>query len=97
MPSPTAPLELSIPVPPPTAESRRATLAAASKAGEVAAAAVQNARAAQKKVLRALELARTVRPDDLQRAGREMGKLVEGGVREVRGVVEGARKGLGGV
>lgn len=97
MPSPTSPLELSIPVPPPTAESRSATLAAATKAGEVAAAAVQNARAAQKKLLRAMDLARTVRPDDLRRAGREMEKVVEGGVREVRGVVEGARKGLGGV
>jgi len=65
--------------------------------GEVAAAAVQNARAAQKRLLRAMELARTVRPDDLKRAGREMGKVVEGGVREVREVVEGARRGLRGV
>lgn len=43
-----------------------------------------------------MELARAVRPDDLVKAGREMEKRVEGVTKEVKEVVEGARKRLGG-
>ncbi|MCJ1477557.1 hypothetical protein MMC13_006229 [Lambiella insularis] len=94
VPAPHSPLELNIPVPPPTQEARLATLALAARAGEGAAMAVRQARGAQQKVLRAMELARTVRPDDLKRARERMEKVVEGGNEEVKRRVEEARRGL---
>ena len=57
---------------------------------------MQNARAEQRKVLRAMELAKTVRPDDLKKAMKKMAKVVEDGTAEVKGVAEGARRALGG-
>ncbi len=44
------------------------------------------------KKLRAMQIARTVRPDDLRRAGESMEKIVERAVEEVKKVVEGAKK-----
>ena len=53
---------------------------------------MRQARGAQQKKLRAMGLAKTVRPDDLKKAGDKMEKLVEGGYGEVKKVVEGAKK-----
>ncbi|MCJ1284941.1 hypothetical protein MMC26_004278 [Xylographa opegraphella] len=92
VPAPQSPLELLVPVPPATQESRQQTLAAASKAGEAAGHAVRQARGAQQKVLRSMELARTVRPDDLKKAKERMEKVVERGNEEVKRRVEGARR-----
>ncbi|MCJ1405324.1 hypothetical protein MMC11_008551 [Xylographa trunciseda] len=94
VPAAHSPLELHIPVPPATQESRLQTVAAASKAGEAAGFAVRQARGAQQKALRAMELARTVRPDDLKKARERMEKAVEKGNEEVKKRVEGARKAL---
>lgn len=44
------------------------------------------------KRLRAMSIAKTVRPDDLRRAEKGMEKVVEKGVREVKAVVDGAKK-----
>ncbi|KAI5248376.1 ribosome recycling factor [Aureobasidium subglaciale] len=95
-PDPTGanPLLLSIPIPPPTAESRKATVNAAAKAGDVANNAVRNARQGQQKKLRAMQLAKTARPDDLKKAGAQMEKVVEKGVGEVKKIVDGAKKAL---
>ncbi|MCJ1380827.1 hypothetical protein MMC17_003936 [Xylographa soralifera] len=94
VPAPQSPLELHIPVPPATQESRQQTVAAASKAGESANHAVRQARGAQQKLLRAMELARKVRPDDLKKAKDRMEKVVEKGNEEVKKRVEGARRAL---
>ncbi|KAI5200093.1 ribosome recycling factor [Aureobasidium subglaciale] len=95
-PDPTGanPLLLCIPIPPPTAESRKATVNAAAKAGDVASNAVRNARQGQQKKLRAMQLAKTARPDDLKKAGVQMEKVVERGVGEVKKIVDGAKKAL---
>ncbi|THW12751.1 ribosome recycling factor [Aureobasidium pullulans] len=95
-PDPTGanPLLLNIPIPPPTAESRKATVNAAAKAGDVASNAVRNARQGQQKKLRAMQLAKTARPDDLKKAGVQMEKVVEKGVGEVKKIVDGAKKAL---
>ncbi|KAK6426342.1 hypothetical protein LTR95_016134 [Oleoguttula sp. CCFEE 5521] len=91
-PTGSNPLLLLLNIPPPTADSRRATLAEATKAGEKASTAVRDARGKQQKKLRALQLAKSVRPDDLKKAGGMMEKVVEKGSAEVKRVVDGARK-----
>ena len=67
-------------------------LAAASKAGETASVAVRNARGTMQKRLRAMELKKAVRPDDLKKAHKEMEKIVEKGVADVKKTVDAARK-----
>ncbi|KAG0651496.1 Ribosome-recycling [Hyphodiscus hymeniophilus] len=84
--------QLNIPIPPPTKESRDLALVAASKAGETANVGVRNARGAMQKRLRAMELKKTVRPDDLKKAHKEMEKIVEKGGADIKKTVDGARK-----
>ncbi|KAF7910225.1 uncharacterized protein EAE98_012180 [Botrytis deweyae] len=93
-PDPHNPLALNIPIPPPTKESRDAALQAASKAGEMASNGVRNARGAMQKKLRAMEVKKTVRPDDSKKAHKEMEKVVEKGNGEVKKIVDAARKGM---
>ena len=68
-------MEIHVPIPPTTTESRQAASAQATAKGEAALFALNQARAAQKKRLRALSLARKVGPDDLKRAEKEMEKI----------------------
>ena len=91
-PDPHNATHLTLPIPPPTRESRMEALQVAAKAGEHAGVAVRNARGVQQKRLRAMQIARTVRPDDLKKAGDGMEKVVERGLEEVKKVVEGARR-----
>ena len=84
--------QLNVPIPPPTKESRDLALAAASKAGEAANVGIRNARGAMQKRLRAMELKKVVRPDDLKKAHKEMEKVVEKGVADVKKSVDAARK-----
>jgi ribosome recycling factor len=88
------PLLLNVPIPQPTAESRKATVNAAAKAGDVAGNAVRSARQGQQKKLRAMQLAKSARPDDLKKAGTQMEKVVEKGVAEVKKIVDAAKKAL---
>lgn len=67
-------------------------MAAASKAGETANVGVRNARGAMQKRLRAMELKKAARPDDLKKAHKEMEKIVEKGVADVKKSVDAARK-----
>ncbi|KAF4555890.1 Ribosome recycling factor-like protein [Elsinoe fawcettii] len=85
---------LIVKIPPPTAESRKATLNEASKAGEVAQTAVRNARGIQQKKFRKMELAKSVRPDDLKKAHTKMEDVVKKAGEEVKKIVEGAKRAL---
>ncbi len=67
-------------------------MSAASKAGETANVGIRNARGAMQKRLRGMELKKAVRPDDLKKAHKEMEKVVEKGVAEVKKTVDAARK-----
>jgi ribosome recycling factor len=87
-------LQLNVPIPPPTKESRDQALAAASKAGEHANMGVKNARAAMQKKLRGMEVKKVVRPDDLKKAHKEMEKIVEKGTQDVKKAVDAARKSM---
>jgi ribosome recycling factor len=69
-------------------------LAAASKTGDVAYVGIRNARGAMQKRLRAMELKKTVRPDDLKKAHKEMEKVVEKGNADVKKAVDAARKAM---
>ena len=84
--------QLNVPIPPPTKESRDLALVAASKAGETANIGIRNARGAMQKRLRAMELKKAVRPDDLKKAHKEMEKVVERGITDVKKTVDAARK-----
>jgi ribosome recycling factor len=84
--------QLNTPIPPPTKESRDQALAAASKAGETASVAIRNARGAMQKKLRAIELKKAARPDDLKKAHKEMEKVVEKGNADIKKIVDAAKK-----
>ena len=94
--SPTDPLTILVPIPPTTKESREAAKAVASKKGEEAMFVLREARGAQRKRLRAMELGRQVGPDDARKVEKEMEKLNEKAVAEGKKMVEGCRKGLDG-
>ncbi|KYG42741.1 hypothetical protein M433DRAFT_157547 [Acidomyces richmondensis BFW] len=93
-PTGTNPLLLVINIPPPTAETRHAAVNEATRAGDRAKKSVHDARAAQHKKHRAIQLAKTARPDDLKKASMLMEKLVERANGEVKRIVDGARKAL---
>lgn len=92
MVDPKNPNQLNVPIPPPTKESRDQALADATKAGEAAKTAIQNARGVQQKRLRAMELSKTARPDDLKKAHKDMVKVMERGATGVKKHVDEARK-----
>jgi ribosome recycling factor len=93
-PDPTGsnPLLLVVNIPPPTAESRKAAVGEATKAGDKAATAVRDARGKQQKKLRSMQLNRTALPDDLKKAGTQMERVVEKATSEVKKIVDGAKK-----
>jgi ribosome recycling factor len=89
-----APLELQLPVPPPTKESREQAGKEAGKAGERASEKVKEARGSMQKTLRAMEVAKTVRSDDIVKARDTMEAKVKEAQGEVKKIVDGARKAL---
>lgn len=93
-PDPTGanPLLLVVNIPPPTADSRRAAVKEAEKAGEKAGTSVRDARGKQQKKLRSMQLSKSARPDDLKKAGTQMEKVVEKGSAEVKRIVDSAKK-----
>ena len=64
------------------------------KAGETALHMVRQVRQTQQKKLRAMQVARKARPDDLKKAGDRMEKIVEKGNADVKKMVEGSKKAL---
>ncbi|KAL1629064.1 ribosome-recycling factor [Neofusicoccum ribis] len=91
-PKPDSPTTIAVPIPPPTGESRKKALEAAKKAETNALQAVQTARAAHQKKLRALEVGKKVRPDDASKAKKLMDETAKKGQEEVKHIVDGARK-----
>lgn len=93
-PDPTGanPLLLVLNIPLPTAESRKAVVAEASKAGDKAGTSVRDARGKLQKKLRGMAVSKAARPDDLKKAGVQMEKVVEKGNAEVKKIVDNARK-----
>lgn len=88
--------QLNINLPPPTTESRKQAVQAAQKSAELANDAIRNARGAHHKTLRAMQVAKTARPDDVKKAGEKMEKFVEAGTGEVKKIVDSAKKVLEG-
>ncbi|WEW58520.1 ribosome-recycling factor [Emydomyces testavorans] len=93
-PDPHNKLQLNVPIPPPTRESRDQALKDAKAAMERAAMAVKNARADVNKKLKALGNKKVVRPDDLRKALEQMEKVADKGQKEVKDVFEAAKKTL---
>ncbi|KAI6717015.1 ribosome recycling factor domain-containing protein [Diplocarpon mali] len=86
--------QLNVPIPPPTKESRDLAISTASKTGETASVGIRSVRGAMQKRLRAMELKKAARPDDLRRAHKEMEKIVEKGFTDVKMTVDAARKNM---
>ena len=85
---------LTITVPPPTGESRLAAIEQASKAADKAYSEIREARGGHQKKLRAMHVARTVRPDDIQKAQKQMEGVVKRGNEEVKRILDGAKQAL---
>jgi ribosome recycling factor len=95
-PNPEQPTTLTINIPPPTGESRQKAIDEASKTADKAYGEVKDARALHQKRLRAMQVARSVRPDDLQKAHKRMEDIVKRGNEEIKRIFEGAKKVLEG-
>ncbi|KAF2401049.1 ribosome recycling factor [Trichodelitschia bisporula] len=95
-PTDEAPTTLTVPVPPPTGETKLAALATASKLSEEALHQIREARGAHQKKLRAMGVAKTVRPDDLQKAQKQMDELVKKHNEDVKRILDNAKKALQG-
>lgn len=91
-PDASSPLTIQVPLPPPTGESRRQALEAATRAAESADKSIQTARQAHNKKLRKYQLDKAVLPDDLQKAHKRMEDVVKKGHAEVKRIVDGAKK-----
>lgn len=91
---PHNPLQLNIPIPPPTKESRDRTIQAAKTAMEKAANTVRNARGVVHKRLQEIQKKKIARPDDVRKAHDQMEKIVEKGQKEVKDTFEAAKKAL---
>lgn len=93
-PDPHNPLQLNIPIPPPTKESRDQNVLAAKQAFEKAAHAVREARGAMHKRLQDMQKKKLARPDDVRNAHDLMEKVSDKGQKEVKDMFEAARKTL---
>ncbi|OBT55791.1 hypothetical protein VE04_04287 [Pseudogymnoascus sp. 24MN13] len=88
VPDPHNSSQLNVPLPAPTKESRDAALAAAHDVGETAKAAITAARGVMQKKLRQMEIKKTALPDELKKAHKEMEKIVQGAVADVKKTFE---------
>ncbi|KAJ5545323.1 hypothetical protein N7535_006294 [Penicillium sp. DV-2018c] len=93
-PDPHNALQLNIPIPPPTKESRDKNIQAAKQAYERAASAVRDSRGAMHKRLQDLQKKKLARPDDVRKAHDQMEKATEQGQKDVKDAFDGARKTL---
>ena len=83
-PAPNAPLEMQIPLPAPTHESRKIDATVAARAMERAMLEVRQARDKHIKHLKAMQKARSLGPDDYRRVE----KLVQGAVDKANAEVK---------
>lgn len=93
-PDPHNAQQLNVPIPAPTKESRNQAMDAVTKVGEMASINVRKARAAMQKRFRAIELARSARPDDLNKAQKDMENVVQQSFKDIKEVVDAAKKGM---
>ncbi|KAF7593884.1 hypothetical protein BBP40_010695 [Aspergillus hancockii] len=93
-PDPHNGLQLNIPIPPPTKESRDQTVGVAKAAMEKATAAVRDSRGSLHKRLQDMQKKKVARPDDVRKAQEQMEKLTEKGQREVKDLFEAAKKAM---
>lgn len=91
---PHNPLQLSIPIPPPTAESRQRALADAKKEYEKAGMGVRDARGQWQKWYRKAEKEKLVIRDELEKAHKRMEVVVEKGHKGLKEVYEQAVKAM---
>ncbi|KAE8376181.1 ribosome recycling factor [Aspergillus bertholletiae] len=87
-------LQLNIPIPPPTKESRDQTVSIAKTAMEKATAAVRDSRGSIHKRLQDMQKKKIARPDDVRKAQEQVDKITEKGQREVRDLFEAAKKAM---
>ncbi|KAJ5677440.1 uncharacterized protein N7477_003073 [Penicillium maclennaniae] len=88
------PLQLNIPIPPPTKESRDQNVRAAKQAFEKAASTVRDARGALHRRLQEMLKKKLARPDDVRKAHDQMEKATDKGQKDVKDMYEAARKTL---
>ncbi|KAJ6013262.1 hypothetical protein N7540_007853 [Penicillium herquei] len=93
-PDPHNALQLNIPIPPPTKESRAQGVAAAKQAFEKASSAVRDSRGAMHKRLQDMQKKKLARPDDVRNATILMEKATDKGQKEVKDLFEAAKKNL---
>jgi ribosome recycling factor len=91
-PTADAPTTLTLAIPPPTGESRAKAAEQATKVAEKVLGEIRQARGAQQKKMRAMQVAKTVRPDDLQKAHKLMEEVVQRGNSEVKRILDGAKR-----
>jgi ribosome recycling factor len=91
-PDPHNPLQLNVPIPPPTKESREQTTKTAKTAMEHASNAVRNSRATLHKKLQDMQKKKEARPDDIRKLHDQMEKVVEKGQKEIKDLFETAKK-----
>ncbi|QKX54000.1 uncharacterized protein TRUGW13939_01082 [Talaromyces rugulosus] len=87
-------LQLNVPIPPPTKESRDQAVKTGKTAMEKAANSVKNSRASIHKRLQDMQKKKEARPDDVRKAHDQMEKVVEKAQKDIKDVFETARKGL---
>ncbi|KAL4912192.1 ribosome recycling factor-domain-containing protein [Aspergillus aurantiobrunneus] len=85
-------LQINIPIPPPTKESRDQTVRAAKAAMERAASSVRDSRGAIHKRFQEIVKKKIVRPDDARKSQDKMEKLTEKGQKEVKDLFEAAKR-----
>lgn len=91
--NPTNTQELYLPIPAPTKESRQQASVAAKLAGDMAQMGVKIARQSCQKRLKQMSISKT---DDRRKAEKDMEKVAERGVAEVKKIVDGVKKTLEG-
>ncbi|KAJ5936439.1 hypothetical protein N7454_005074 [Penicillium verhagenii] len=93
-PDPHNALQLNLPIPPPTKETRDQSVQAAKQAFEKAASMVRDSRGAMHKRLQDLQKKKLARPDDVRKAHDQMEKTTDKGQKEVKDLFDTARKTL---
>jgi ribosome recycling factor len=93
-PDPHNALQLNIPIPPPTKESRDKNVQVAKQAFEKASSVVRDARGAMHKRLQDMQKKKLARPDDVRKAHDQMEKVTDQGQKEVKDAFDAAKKAM---
>ncbi|KAJ5753851.1 uncharacterized protein N7511_008004 [Penicillium nucicola] len=87
-------LQLNIPIPPPTKESRDKNIQTAKQAFDKAAISLRDSRGAMHKRLQDLQKKKLARPDDVRKAHDQMEKVTDLGHKDLKDAFEAAKKTL---